>query len=68
MSNLEDAKKYHYDKLTPEMIDKVFTETFKNEPPIGKLSSGLYHIGGFCYTNERGYIEFEKELSKQIEK
>ena len=62
-----------YNNLTVEKLNKALDEIFSaitekdNLPPYGYVGGGLYHIGNGAYCNRKGFDEFEKELSEQLD-
>ena len=62
-----------YNNLTVEKLNKALDEIFStivekdNLPPYGYVGGGLYHIGNGAYCNRKGFDEFEKELSAQLD-
>lgn len=62
-----------YNNLTVESLNKAIDEIAStmeeknNLPPYGYVGGGLYHIGNGTYCNRKGFDEFEKELSEQLD-
>ena len=62
-----------YNNLTVESLNKAIDEIAStieeksNLPPYGYVGGGLYHIGNGAYCNRKGFDEFEKELSEQLD-
>lgn len=63
-----------YNNLTLEALEdylfELSTSKLKKDdlPPVGYVVDGWYHIGGGCYTTEKGFKEFNKELKKLAKK
>ena len=55
-----------YITLTEKDIEDLLKDI--EMPFIGEVSPGCYQIGKGMYTGKLGFIEFEKELYKQIRK
>lgn len=50
-----------------EEIEAVFTELFKDLPPIGPVGdSGWYQLGKGCYTGKAGWDKFQEFMKEEI--
>ena len=61
-----------YNNLTVESLNKAIDEIAStmeeksNLPPYGHVGGELYHIGNGVYCNKKGFDQFEKELTSQL--
>ena len=69
LEQIKQVNVVYYKQLTKEVIEKAMEEVFKTEEPeIGEVSPGIYHIGNFCYTNKRGYKNYLAKLDREMRK
>ena len=61
-----------YNNLTVESLNKAIDEiasTMEEKsslPPYGYVGGGLYHICNGAYCNKKGFDQFKKELTAQL--
>lgn len=76
-SNIEEANKSYYNRLTKEDLDNIILEmheeSLKSSRPKyditkdGYVGNGIYCLGGVAYTSKKGWDQFNKALLDGIE-